>query len=181
MPDAVDRLLPHLAVGERVTLVVGQGGDARDVIGFVTELDADAMAVVDARGREHRFARAAVQLGKRVGVSLGRNPLRASRASLDADAAAIGAAGEPYVARISDLLAGLPFPVAVPPRAETALFGDATARVSGEWLTLSDADPEQVRAAAWWATRMGARSVQVRLTRRERVEALLAVGFVRLP
>ncbi len=63
MPDAVDRLLPHLAVGERVTLVVGQGGDARDVIGFVTELDADAMAVVDARGREHRFGRAAVQLG----------------------------------------------------------------------------------------------------------------------
>lgn len=179
MPDAVDRLLPGLAVGERVTLVVGLGADARDVIGFVTALDSASMSVADAKGGVHRFGRGDVRLGRRVGVSLGRNPLRTPVSVLDAAAAAAGASGEAYVARISDLLAGLPFPATASPRGEWATFAGVRARIDGEWVTLSDASPEQARAAAWWATRAGARSVQVRLTRPELAEALLAAGFAR--
>ena len=36
------------------------------------------------------------------------------------------------------------------------------ARFEGEWVTLPTASDSTVVAAAWWATRMGARSVQVR-------------------
>lgn len=181
MPDAVDRLAPGLAVGERVTLVVGCGPAARDVIGFVTSLDPARMTVTDAAGRAHEFDRAAVTMGHRVGVSLGRNPARTPRTHLDALAAASHAPGEPYVARISDLLAGRPFPAEVPDRGEWACFDGVRARHDGEWVTLADASADVARAAAWWATRMGARSVQVRVTDPAGAADLLAAGFLRIP
>ena len=42
------------------------------------------------------------------------------------------------------------------------MTGGPRARFEGEWVTLPSAPEDVVVAAAWWATRMGARSVQVR-------------------
>lgn len=184
MTDPVDRLAPRLRVGERVTLLVRLDEGPCDVLGFVTALDDTTLTIVDRRGTETTCARASVLAGKRVGVALGRDPRRAELAQLDAHAARAGASGTAYVARISDLLAGLPFPAAVPPRGEWAPAGGVRARWEGEWVTLEAGDPATVvdaaRAAAWWATRSGARSVQVRTTDDESAHRLEAAGFARV-
>lgn len=184
MTDPVERLAPGLRVGERVTLLVASEDCSRDVLGFVTALDDASLTVVDRRGTETTVARASVLAGKRMGVALGRDPRRTPPAELDAHAARAGAFGTPYVARISDLLAGLPFPAAVPARGEWAEPGGVRARCEGEWVTLASPPPapsivDAARAAAWWATRWGARSVQVRTSDAAAAAALEAAGFTR--
>lgn len=160
--DVVAALSPTLAVGERVSLLVaGEQGPA-EVLGFVTALDAHAVGVVDRRGLEHLVPRERVRAIRRVAVALGRRPESAPRDLLDGLADRAGASGDCWVGRISTLLEGRTPPVSVPPWGEWATFGDARARFEGEWVTLSSAPEDVVVAAAWWATRMGARSVQVR-------------------
>ncbi len=177
MTDAVDRLLPGLRVGERVSLLAVTDAGPAEALGFVTELDADALAVVDRHGTTHRLPRAGVRAGKRMAVALGRNPLTTPRRVLDDLAARAGASGTPYVVRISDLLAGLEPPAAVPPWGQVAAFGGVEARFEGEWVTLPAAGPDAARAAAWWATRMGARSVQVRTDDPKVAARLVDAGF----
>lgn len=175
--DAVDRLLPGLRVGERVSLHVAGPDGGADVLGFVTGLDAAGLDVVDRRGATHRVARDAVRAGKKMAVALGRNPLKTPRDLLDALACRAAASGAVYVARISDLLAGLQPPAEVAPWGEWASFGGTRARFENEWVTLADASPDAARAAAWWATRMGARSVQVRTDDPAVAAQLTAAGF----
>ncbi len=55
------------------------------------------------------------------------------------------------------------------------------ARFEGEWVTLGCAPVEVCVAAAWWATRMGARSIQVRCDDPTLTAALAAAGFTRHP
>lgn len=177
MTDPVDRLLPGLHVGERVTLLATTDAGPAEVLGFVTAVDADALAVLDRHGSTHRVPRAGVRAGRRLGMALGRNPLTTPRRLLDDLAGRAGAVGTPYLTRISDLLSGLEPPAAVPPWGPVATFGGVAARCEGEWVTLPDAGPDAARAAAWWATRMGARSVQVRTADPGLGAALLAAGF----
>nr|NLI50705.1 hypothetical protein [Propionibacterium sp.] len=177
MTDAVDRLLPGLRAGERVTLLAATDAGPAEVLGFVTAVDAETLAVLDRRGTSHRVPRAAVRAAKRLGVARGRDPLATPRRLLDDLAARAGASGTPYVARISDLLAGLEPPAAVPPWGPVAEFAGVVARCEGEWVTLTDAGPDAARQAAWWATRMGARSVQVRTDDPAVAAELTAAGF----
>jgi len=178
--DALARLDPPLRPGERVSVRVGEGPDRREVLGYVTAVSAERVHLVDRRGRDHDLARADVSAARRVGVSLGRNPAAAPRALLDGLAARAGAVGTPWVARISDLLADRTPPAAVPPWGDEARFGGTTARAEGEWGTLGGGSADVWVDAAWWATRMGARSVQVRTDDPELEPTLRALGFVRL-
>lgn len=173
--DALDRFTPALAVGQRVSLRVRD----RELIGFVTRLDADAVGVLDRRGSEHVVGRGDVVAARRVGVALGRDPLATPRSLLDALAARAGVAGDSWVCRISDLLAGRTPPASVAPWGEWASFDGVRARFEGEWVTLGAAPVDVVVAAAWWATRMGARSVQVRCDDASVCGPLVAVGFAR--
>ena len=60
-------------------------------------------------------------------------------------------------------------------------IADAKARAEGEWVTVAGGTLASWRAAAWWATRMGARSVQVRVPGASiGDEALTESGFTRL-
>lgn len=177
MSDAVERLLPGLRVGERVSLLAATDAGPVEALGFVTALDEQALEVLDRRGTTHRLPRAGVRAAKRLGVALGRNPLTTPRRLLDDLATRAGASGAVYVARISELLAGAEPPREVPAWGETAEFGGVRARFEGEWVTLADATPDAARAAAWWATRMGARSVQVRTADASSAAALVAAGF----
>lgn len=168
--DALERLSPAVRVGERVSLRVGD----REVIGFVTDADAATLALVDRRGLAHRVARSDVVAARRVGVALGRDPLAAPRSLLDGLAARAGLTGPPgatgpavligtpWVGRISTILQGRTPPAAVPPWGDWAEVDGVPARFEGEWVTLPWASEQACVAAAWWATRMGARSVQVR-------------------
>lgn len=171
----LDALVPPLRPGERVSLLVADDSGRSELLGFVVELDADAVTVVDRHGVEHRVTLASVQAGRRVPIARGRNPQATPRAELDALAARAGVAGEPLVARISDVLAGRPPVAQVPAPGASGMFGGASALAEGEWLTLGDADPDAVVAACWWATRTGQRSVQVRSTRAR--PDLDALGF----
>ncbi len=176
--DAVASLRPALAVGERVSLRVRD----REVLGFVTELGPDAVTVLDRRGAATRIDRREVAAIRRVGVALGRDPLAAPRTLLDALAARAGVSGTPWVCRISTLVGGRTPPATVPAWGETAEFGDLVARCEGEWVTLGGdvaAVADAVVDAAWWATRAGARSVQVRCDRAADATPLVARGFVR--
>jgi hypothetical protein len=175
--DALDRLLPGLRIGERVSLLASTDAGPTEALGFVTELDAATLAVVDRHGTTHRLPRSGLRAGKRMGVALGRNPLTTPRALLDTLAARAGASGTPYLTRISDLLAGLEPPATVPPWGPVAEFGGAVARCEGEWVTLPGVGPDAARAAAWWATRMGARSIQVRTDDPALAARLTAAGF----
>lgn len=175
--DALARLVPALVVGERVSLRLG----GRELIGFVTALSAGSLGVVDRRGTEHEVLRSDVIAARRVGVSLGRDPLAAPRTLLDGLAARAAVSGTPWVCRISTLLEGRTPPPSVPPWGPWAECEGVRARFEGEWVTLPAASVAQCVAAAWWATRMGARSVQVRTDDPAAVDALGAVGFVRHP
>lgn len=179
--DGIDRLFGPLRPGERVSVQAAVGGAATDVIGFVVGVDERTVTIVDRHGHEHALERTGVTAGRRVGVSRGRDPRAFPRELLDAVAARAGASGTPWVARISDLLAGLQPPEAVAPWGETATLAGTVARVEGEWVTLRDAVPDAVVPAAWWATRQGARSVQVRTDDPEISDALARLGFRRPP
>lgn len=155
-----DRLLiPPLLVGERVTLRLTD--PARDLIGFVTALE--PLTIEDRNGRLHRIAPGTVQAARRVGVSLGRDPVRTPRALLDELASRAGLAGDPELHRISDLLAGRAAPAEVFTERGEWSRGADRARVEGEWLSTNVEDPELLAALCWWASRQNARSVQVRV------------------
>lgn len=164
------------AVGERVSVRL----DDRELIGFVTRVDAAELGLVDRRGVEHEVGLPRVVAWRPVGVSLGRDPLAFPRPLLDGLAARAGASGTPWVCRISTLLAGRTPPASVPPRGEWADFDGVRARFEGEWVTLAGASVgvAECVAAAWWATRMGARSIQVR-GEGSVPDALADAGFVR--
>ncbi|MBK8462347.1 MAG: hypothetical protein IPL36_04745 [Nigerium sp.] len=171
-----------LAVGMRVSLRAGDAPGRREVIGFVTALSADALTVVDRHGTEHAQARAGVEAIRQVGVALGRRPESTPRHLLDALADRAGASGSCWVARISTLLAGRTPPASVPAWGAWADLGGVRARFEGEWVTLPSAPLPTLVDAAWWATRMGARSVQVRVREDDRAVAghLAGAGFTAL-
>lgn len=178
-PDPITALTPPLAVGERLSVRV-EDPAAREVIGFVTALDDRTLGVVDRRGVEHALPRAHVRGARRLAVSLGRRPEATPRDLLDALATRAGASGTPWVARLSDLLAGRTPPARVPAWGESAEVGGVRARFEGEWVTLAGGDEDAWVAAGWWATRMGARSIQVRTDGPGLGPALDAAGFARL-
>lgn len=180
-PDAHARfgLTPPLRRGERVGMLFRDDDGARtEMLGYVTVLEADELAVIDRHGRERHLGWDAVEALRRVPVSRGRRPGSASRDLLDALAERAGAGGVAWVARISDLLAQEPPPEQVPAWGTTAVFGSSTAQHEGEWVTLAGGSAADWVAAAWWATRMGARSVQVRVRADDHTPG--ASGFIRL-
>ena len=156
--DALARLRPPLATGERVTLRLAD--PTTDLIGFVVSVE--PLRVEDRHGRVHELGGRPVLAARRVGVSLGRDPASTPRDLLDDLARRAGLAGEPRVQRISDLLAGRTPPATVFDERGTWTDGIHRARVEGEWLSTDVTDPELLAALAWWATRQNARSVQVR-------------------
>lgn len=158
--DALSRLRPSVAVGERLSLRLRE--PARDLIGFVTGLA--PLVIEDRHGTLHEVSDGTVLAVRRVGVSLGRDPRSAPRELLDELAARAGldVATEPVLHRISDLLAGRTPPAAVLPGRGTWSDGVRTAHVDGEWLSTDVTDPERLIELAWWASRQNARSVQVR-------------------
>ena len=171
--DVVAALVPALAVGERVSVLMAADEGLYEVLGFVTGVSEGSVSVVDRRGEDHLLDRSLVQGLRRVGVALGRRPDATPRDLLDALASRAGVAGDCWVGRISSLLEGRTPPADVPAWGEWATFSRVPARFEGEWVTLGSAPDDVVVAAAWWATRMGARSVQVR-------GESAPAGFVRL-
>lgn len=171
-----------LAVGMRVSLRAGGASGRREVIGFVTALAPDALAVVDRHGTEHALARADVEAIRPIAVALGRRPESTPRDLLDALADRAEASGTCWVARISTLLDGRTPPASVPAWGAWADLGGVRARFEGEWVTLPSAPLPTLVDAAWWATRMGARSVQVRVREGDQAtaDALAAAGFTAL-
>jgi len=156
--DALTRLRPPLALGERVSLRLVE--PARDLIGFVTALD--PLTLEDRHARLHVVDGAVLAI-RRVGPALGRDPRLAPRALLDELAEHAGVtAGEPELHRISDLLAGRPAPAEVFAERGSWSSGEFRARVDGEWLTTNVSEPDVLVSLAWWASRQNARSVQVR-------------------
>jgi hypothetical protein len=131
------------------------------VIGFVHGWDGAVLVVEDSAGVRHAIEAAAVVAVRRVGVARGRAPGNAPRGFLDELAERAGLLGEPRLERISTVLAGLTPPAEVPQVRGELVVGTVRARVEGEWLT-TNADGDALVAMCWWATRQGARSVQVR-------------------
>lgn len=159
--DALSRLRPPLAVGERVTVRLAE--PTTDLIGFVVSLE--PLRVEDRHGQLHELTGRPVLAARRVGVALGRDPNAAPRDLLDDLAAGAGidtAGREPRVLRISDLLAGRTPPTQIFAGRGTWTDGRRQARVEGEWLTTDVSDPDLLVALAWWATRQNARSIQIR-------------------
>lgn len=158
--DALSRLRPSVVVGERLSLRLSE--PARDLIGFVTGLA--PLMIEDRHGDLHEVPDGTVLAARRVGVSLGRDPDAAPRDLLDELAlrAGLDATREPQRHRISDLLAHRTPPAAVFTGRGEWSDGVRTARVEGEWLSTNVAEPDLLRALAWWAARQNARSVQVR-------------------
>ncbi|WP_040161944.1 hypothetical protein [Nigerium massiliense] len=181
--DHADRLLPGLRTGERVSIRGAEDGVPTDVIGFVTAVDDARIAIVDRRGITHDLGRETLVAGKRVDPARGRNPLATPPDLLAGLVARAGAPdGSWWVARLSDLLAGVDAPADVPAWGETAAFDGLRARFEGEWVVVvpdGTARLEAVRAACWWATRMGARSACLVLD--EPDAALRAAGFAPFP
>ncbi|WP_454227481.1 hypothetical protein [Propioniciclava flava] len=183
--DPVAALVPPLVVGERVSvLLTPVNGQPTEVLGFVTDLTDDLLTVLDRHGEAHEGRRREVAALRRVPLARGRRPQATPRDLLDALADRAQAPGAPWVTRITDLLTGQTPPASVPAWGPTASFGAVTARMEGEWVTVPGGDVTVWRAAAWWATRMGARSVQVRVPDDEAshavAQALLAAGFTSL-
>ncbi|HRL48485.1 MAG TPA: hypothetical protein PLK46_01385 [Propioniciclava sp.] len=180
--STVSALTPPLQPGERVSaLVTGPHRPPTEVLGFVTDLTPETLTLIDRRGALHTASHAEVAALRRVPLARGRRPQSTPRDLLDALAERAQAPGTPWVARITDLLAGLTPPATVPPWGPTASFADADARAEGEWVTVAGGTLASWRAAAWWATRMGARSVQVRVPGAcIGDEALTEAGFTRL-
>lgn len=149
-----------------VRFTVPEGG-TRDVVGYVLSADRTTITVLDRHGTEHAIAQADIVAGHRVPVSRGRDPLRMPVDLLDAMAERAGVRGRRFVIRLADLLDGQepPATVSVP----------ANALVDGEWVTTDASEP--LAAVGWWATRSGARSMQVRTSEPAAAERLLAGGF----
>ncbi|MFV0451402.1 MAG: hypothetical protein ACK5LS_04005 [Propioniciclava sp.] len=175
--DALQRVTPPLRTGERVSLQTRAAGAAHDALGYITALTEQTVRLVDRRGTEHIIDRATVVGVRRIPVARGRNPLTTPPGLLDDLAARAGAIGEPWVVRLSALLAGLPAPTAVPAWGPSATIAGVDVRVEGEWVTLADGSATVWVAAGWWATRQGARSMQVRTTDPRTRERLAAAGF----
>ncbi len=171
-----------LAVGMRVSLRAGGASGRREVIGFLTRLSSDALVLVDRHGTEHPLARAQIEAIRPVAVALGRRPEATPRDLLEALTDRAGASGSCWVARISTLLAGRTPPASVPAWGTWAEFDGVRARSEGEWVTLPLAPLPVLVDAAWWATRMGARSIQVRADSVDEASAnaLSASGFTAL-
>lgn len=169
--NRLDRETPHRVPtqpGVRVTVrfAVPEGG-TRDVVGYVLAADELTLTVLDRRGAEHVIAQADIVAGHRVPVSRGRDPLRMPTDLLDAMAERTGIGGRRFVIRLAELLEGLepPATVSVPDIATT----------DGEWVTADPSEPLEL--VGWWATRSGARSMQVRTDDPGAIERLLAAGF----
>ncbi len=142
-------------------------GGTRDVVGYVLSADDRTLTVLDRRGVEHTIVQADIVAGHRVPVSRGRDPLRMPTDLLDAMAERTGVSGRRFVIRLFDLLQGREPPATVTP--------PAIATTDGEWVTADPSEPlDQV---GWWATRSGARSMQVRTDDPAVVERLLTGGF----
>ncbi len=170
--------LSNFSVGERVSLLVEP---RREALGFVTAVDTNSITLVDRRGVEHVLPRADIVGGRRVGVALGRDPLKTPRQLLDSLAERANATGQAWVCRISVLLAVRTPPASVPQWGEwITLPTGKRARFEGEWVTLADGSLADWVDAAWWATRMGARSVQVRTSDPSVEDALAEAGFQQL-
>lgn len=159
--DALARLRPSVAVGERVTLRLAE--PATDLIGFVVSLD--PLTVEDRHGHLHKLDGRPIVAARRVGVALGRAPETAPRDLLDelAGRAGLPVSTHPRLLRISDLLAGRTPPAQVFDSRGTWTDGELRARVEGEWLSTDVTDPDLLVALAWWATRQNARSIQLRV------------------
>lgn len=162
--------LPTLDPGQRVVLRIAAQPHSIDVIGFVLDDTGEQLVVRDQQGVEHRVDRDELLAWRLVGVALGRDPKRTPIGELDTLAAASGASGRCFVARISDLLGDqlrTPGAAGDPPPVPAAL--------AGEWVTTADASaPLEL---AWWATQRGARSVQVRTDQASAVARLIELGF----
>ncbi len=159
-------------VGRRVSLrrVLPDGGQG-DLLGFVIHADDERLRLRDRRGVTHEVPWSTVLAWRPVGVARGRDPLRTPLADLDRLAAATGASGRVFVARLSDLLDGRP-PGSVrnwddPP--------PCPARLDGEWVVTGEC--EDVLSLAWWAAHHGARSIQVRTADAGAAEELERLGF----
>lgn len=146
-------VLDELVAGDRVNLRRRRPDGLRDLLGFVVAVDPESVTVEDRTGIITRVPRQEVVVGRRVPIARGRDPLRTPLSELDALAAAAGLRGSCWVARLSDLLA-FPGP-GTPPAEPTAVL------LSGEWV-VSGRRPDWLEVA-WWATRRGARSYQLRV------------------
>ena len=169
--------LSDLRIGERVSLLLSTGGES---LGFVTATTPSTLRIITRRGVERVIERSDIAGGRRVGVALGRDPAKTPKDLLDALAERADVSGQPWVCRISSLLAGRTPPSEVPTWGEWASIGGVRARFEGAWVTLADGTPEVWVASAWWGTRMGARSVQVRTDDPAVEEVLSSEGFQKL-
>ena len=173
----LDALLP----GRRAALLRRTAAGAQtELLGYVTRADSDFVEVEDVRGLRHLVPANEVAAARTLGVSLGRDPMRADPAELDRLAGGQGIHAR-LVVRIASLLDGREPPRQLPfePTGSTARLGALTVGVDGEWATITgaSADPAELVQLAWWATRRGARSLQVRSAG---VSGLGGLGFVEL-
>lgn len=183
----MDQFLPGLRRGERVSIRAIEDGAPTDIIGFVTGITPDQLAIVDRRGATHVVPRSSVAAGKRVGAARGRDPFATPAALLDDLVGRAGASGTTWLMRLSALLDGRDAPADVPAPGEWASFGPDgrfRARFEGEWVVVvgpagASGWLDAVVDAGWWATRMGARSVCVVVEDADEA-ALESAGFGRL-
>ncbi|MEN0071566.1 MAG: hypothetical protein AAGC63_11310 [Propionicimonas sp.] len=154
--------------GVRVTVRfrVPEGG-TKDVVGYVVGAGPTTMTVLDRRGAEQVVRLADIVAGHRVPVSRGRDPMRMPADLLDAMAERTGVAGRRFVIRLADLLEGREPPALV--------ASPELATADGEWVTAGPDEP--LEEVAWWASRSGVRSMQVRTDDPARIAALLDRGF----
>lgn len=160
------------ATGGRVSLrrALPAGGQG-DLVGFVVAAGAEELVVRDRHGIDHTVPWRDVAVLRPIGVARGRDPLRTPVAELDRLAAAAGATGRAFVARLSDLLDGAP-PAPLAPWADPP---PVPASLAGEWVTTATVD--DVVELAWWASRHDARSIQVRAATGAAADRLAALGF----
>lgn len=158
----LDALLP----GHRVALLRRTPAGAQtELLGYVTRVDSDFVEVENVHGLRQLVPANEVAAARKLGVSLGRDPMRANPAELDRLAGA-HAVHARWVVRIARLLDGREPPSQLPfePTGTTARIAGSTVGVHGEWATITGTSAEAMELVqlAWWATRRGARSLQVR-------------------
>lgn len=173
--------LDALLRGHRAALLLRTSGGAQtELLGYVTRVDNDFVEVEDVHGLRHLVPANEVAAARKLGVSLGRDPMRANPAELDRLAGA-QASHARLVVRIARLLDGREPPSQLPfePSGRTARLGALSVYVDGEWATVTgpSAEPAQLISLAWWATRRGARSLQVRCAD---AGGLTTLGFLEL-
>jgi hypothetical protein len=163
----VDRPSPE--IGGRVSLrYANDNGEATELVGFVLSADRDGLCLQTRDSAQTSLSWTQIQAWRPVSVARGRDPLRTPLATLDQLAEAANVHGRAFVIRLSQLLD------AQPPQVGN---GDGV-QVCGEWATVpAEAD---LIAAAWWAARADARSIQVRTDDSVRITKLLAAGFVEI-